>query len=115
MAPTARLNTTLAAEHDACVEALFAHYRAIGLGGRWFRLKWRPGRGLQRRFARVVAAVKAHAGFACESTAAWKVENDAGSGESLMSCQHCAAASDFGGVVCGIVTGAAVPACANSA
>jgi hypothetical protein len=59
------------------------------LSALWFRRKWSPERRLQTRFARVVPAVKAHAGIACTSTTTWKVENDARSGESLMSCQHC--------------------------
>jgi hypothetical protein len=59
------------------------------LSGLWFRRKWSPERRLQTRFARVVAAVRAHAGIACTSTTAWKVENDAGIDDSLMNCQNC--------------------------
>ena len=74
-------------------EGLFGYWMGgvgrFGLRGLLFWLKWRPGRGLQTRLARVVAAFRAHTGLACGSTAARKVNDDAENGESLMSCQHC--------------------------
>jgi len=62
----------------------------------WFRWKWVPAAASQTHIARAVAAVGAHGDFACESTAAWKVENDAGSGEYLMSCQRCTSEAQTG-------------------
>ena len=71
----------------AFVGAGSARWMNCGLRGLWFRLKSRPGRRLQTRFVRAMAAARAHVGIACASTIAWKADNDAGSGESLMSYQ----------------------------
>jgi hypothetical protein len=61
----------------------------IELRGGWFRRKRRPKWRLQMRFVRFVAVARAHAGTACASTTAWRVDDDFGSGEFLMNCQHC--------------------------